>query len=44
MHSRDILRKAKGGSPLLSPFISEGSRDDQVEEVGSCYRRPKVSN
>jgi hypothetical protein len=38
MHSRDMLRKAKGDHPL-----SEGSRDDQVGEAGPIYQRPIVS-
>jgi hypothetical protein len=38
MHSRDMLRKAKGDHPL-----SEGSRDNQVGEAGPIYQRPRVS-
>jgi hypothetical protein len=38
MHSRDMLRKAKGDHPL-----SEGSQDNQVGEAGPIYQRLRVS-
>jgi hypothetical protein len=35
MHSKEILRQAKGGSSLSSPLRSRGSQDDQAGYAGS---------
>jgi hypothetical protein len=42
MHSRDILRKAKGDHLDQVSLRSEGSQDHQVGEASPLYWRPRV--